>query len=227
MQSVKPSGKQEERDANLSHLHQNDVMDDAINAERVEFIASNSHNAPERSCSYEKENSYSLTNLTKSFFVQMACIFMVIENMVKSVISRNLLNLKRVVGLTTGVTRLLGVLRHRYLTLSAHISYAFGGKRSYAYSSLNLVVYASWLRQFGRYIYNLDFEYATRGYYKLVYYCIRVFRSAQLIWDQATLSSEFATLFCNKLYTLVYLVSEWSFSGIMNDDKYHRQFLLG
>ena len=52
MQSVKPSGKQEERDANLSHLHQNDVMDDAINAERVEFIASNSHNAPERSCSY-------------------------------------------------------------------------------------------------------------------------------------------------------------------------------
>ena len=226
MQSVKPSGKQEERDANLSHLHQNDVMDDAINAERVEFIASNSHNAPERSCSYEKENSYSLANVIKSFFVQMACIFMVIENMVKSVISRNLLNLKRVVGLTTGA-RVCWECCVIAISRPAHISYAFGGKRSYAYSSLNLVVYASWLCQFGRYIYNLDFEYATRGYYKLVYYCIRVFRSAQLIWDQATLSSEFATLFCNKLYTLVYLVSEWSFLGIINDDKYHRQFLFG
>ena len=226
MQSVKPAGKQEEQDANLSHLHQNDVMDDAINAERVGFIASNSHTAPERSCSYEKENSYSLANVTKSFFVQMACIFMVIENMIKSVISRNLLNLKRVVGLATGASVsweccVIAISR------PTNISYAFGGKRSYAYSSLNLVIYASWLRQFGRYIYNLDFEYATRGYYKLVYYCIRVFHSAQLIWNQATLSSEFATLFCNKLYTLVYLVSEWSFSGIINDDKYHGQFLFG
>ena len=60
MQSVKPSGKQEERDANLSHLHQNDVMDDAINAERVEFIASNSHNAPERSCSVRKKKTVTL-----------------------------------------------------------------------------------------------------------------------------------------------------------------------
>ena len=83
------------------------------------------------------------------------------------------------------------------------------------------------MRYFGRYIYNLDFEYATRGYCKLVYYYIRVFHSSQLIWNQATLSSEFATLYCNKLYTLVYLLSEWSFSGIINDDKYHRQFLFG
>ena len=58
-------------------------------------------------------------------------------------------------------------------------------------------------------------------------YPIRVFHSSQLIWNQATLSSEFATLYCNKLYTLVYLLSEWSFSGIINDDKYHRQFLFG
>ena len=48
-----------------------------------------------------------------------------------------------------------------------------------------------------------------------------------MIWNQATLSSEFATLYCNKLYTLVYLLSEWSFSGIINYDKYHRQFLFG
>ena len=55
----------------------------------------------------------------------------------------------------------------------------------------------------------------------------KVFNSSQLIWNQATLSSEFATLYCNKLHTLVYLLSEWSFSGIMIYDKYHRQFLFG
>ena len=48
-----------------------------------------------------------------------------------------------------------------------------------------------------------------------------------MIWNQATLSSEFATLYCNKLYTLVYLLSEWSFSGIIIYDKYYRQFLFG
>ena len=226
MHVVKPSGKQEERDANLSHLHQNDVMDDAINTERVELVTSNSHTAPKHSCSYIKEDNCSLTNMIKSFFVQMACIFMVIGNMIKSVISLNLLNLKRVVGLATR-TSVGWECCVIAISLPTNISYAFGGKRSYAYSSLNLVIYASWLRYFGRYIYNLDFEYATRGYCKLVYYYIRVFHSSQLIWNQATLSSEFATLFCNKLYTLVYLVSEWSFSGIINDDKYHRQFLFG
>ena len=104
MHLVKPSGKQEEQDAKLSHLHQNDVMDDAIKAERVELVASNSHTAPKHSCSSVKEDNYSLTNMIKSFFVQMACIFMVIENIIKSVISLNLLNLKRVIGLATGAS---------------------------------------------------------------------------------------------------------------------------
>ena len=84
-----------------------------------------------------------------------------------------------------------------------------------------------WIRYFGKWIYNLDFEYATRGPFKLVYSYIRVFDSSQMIWNQATLSSEFATLSCNKLYTLVYLLSECSFSGIIIYDKYHRQFLFG
>ena len=226
MQSVKPSGKQEEQDAKLSHLHQNDVMDDAIKVALGELVASNNHTAPKHSCSYVKEDNYSLVNMIKLFLVQLACMFMVIGNVIKSVTSLNLLNLKRVIGLATGAS--VGweccVIA---VSLPADVPYDFGGKRSYAYSSLNLVIYASWLRYFGRYIYNLDFEYATRGYCKLVYYYIRVFRSSQLIWKQATLSSEFATLFCNKLYTLVYLLSEWSFSGIINDDKYHRQFLFG
>ena len=226
MHLVKPSGKLEERDVNLSHLHQNDVMDDAIKAARGELVASNNHTAPKHSCSYVKEDNYSLINMIKSFFVQMACIFMVIENIIKSVTSLNLLNLKRVIGLATGES--VGweccVIA---ISLPTDLPYAFGGKRSYAYSSLNLVIYASWLRYFGRYIYNLDFEYAIRGYCKQVYYYIRVFHLSQLIWEQATLSSEFATLYCNEPYTLVYLLSEWSFSGIINDDKYHRQFLFG
>ena len=153
-------------------------------------------------------------------------MFMVIGNVIKSLTSLNLLNLKREIGLATGAC--VGweccVIA---VSLPTDIRYDFGGKRSYAYGSLNLVIYASWLRYFGRYIYNLDFEYATRGYCKLVYYYIRVFHSSQLIWNQATLSSKFATLYCNKPYTLVYLLSEWSFSGIINDDKYHRQFLFG
>ena len=226
MQLVKPSGKQEEQDAKQSHLHQNDVMDDAIKVELGGLVARNNHAAPKHSCSYVKEDNYSLVNMIKSFFVQLACMFMVIDNVIKSVTSRNLLNLKRVIGLATGasVSWECCVIA---VSLPTDGPYDFGGKRSYAYGSLNLVIYASWLRYFGRYIYNLDFEYATRGYCKLVYYCIRVFHSSQLIWNQATLSSEFATLYCNKLYTLVYLLSELSFSGIINDDKYHRQFLFG
>ena len=152
MQSVKPSGKQEEQDAKLSHLHQNDVMDDAIKVELGELVASNNHTAPKHSCSYVKEDNYSLVNMIKLFLVQLACMFMVIGNVIKSVTSLNLLNLKRVIGLATGAS--VGwkccVIA---VSLPADIPYDFGGKRSYAYSSLNLVIYASWLHYFGRYIY--------------------------------------------------------------------------
>ena len=77
------------------------------------------------------------------------------------------------------------------------------------------------------YIYNLDFEYETRGSFKLVYSYIQASDSSRMIWNQATLSSEFAALPCNKLYTLVYLLSEWNCSVIIIHDKYHRQFLFG
>ena len=84
----------------------------------------------------------------------------------------------------------------------------------------------SQLRYFEKYIYNLDFEYAIRGFFKLVYLYIPAFDSFRMIWNQTTLSSEFVTLPCNKLYTLVYLLSDWSFSVIIIYDKYHRQFLF-
>ena len=226
MHLVKPSGNQKEQDTKQSHVHQSDVMGDAIKVERGELVARKDHTAPKHSCSYVKEDDYSSVNMNKQFFVQLACMFMVIGNVIKSVTSLNLLNLKRVIGLAT-----LECVGWEYCVIAGSLStvlpYGFGGKRSYAYGSLNSIIYASWIRYFGRYIYNLDFEYATRGSFKLVYSYIRVFNSSRMIWNQATLSSEFATLYCNKLYTLVYLLSEWSFSGIMIYDKYHRQFLFG
>ena len=226
MHLVKPSGNQKEQDMKQSHVHQSDVMGDAIKVERGELIAGKDHTAPKHSCSNVKEDDYSSVNMNKQFFVQLACMFMVIGNVIKSVTNLNLLNLKRVIGLAT-----LECVGWEYCVIAGSLStvlpYGFGGKRSYAYGSLNSIIYASWIRYFGRYIYNLDFEYATRGSFKLVYSYIRAFDSYRMIWNQATLSSEFATLYCNKLYTLVYLLSEWSFLGIIIYDKYHRQFLFG
>ena len=226
MHLVKPSGNQKEQEMKQSHVHQSDVMGDAIKVERGELIARKDHTAPKHSCSYVKEDDYSSVNMNKQFFVQLACMFMVIGNVIKSVTSLNVLNLKRIKGLAT-----LECVGWEYCVIAGSLStvlpYGFGGKRSYAYGSLNSIIYASWIRYFGRYIYNLDFEYATRGFFKLVYSYIRAFDSSRMIWNQATLSSEFATLYCNKLYTLVYLLSEWSFSGIIIYDKYHRQFLFG
>ena len=226
MHLVKPSGNQKEQETKQSHFHQSDVMDDAIKVERGELIARKDHTAPKHSCSYVKEDDYSSVNMSKQFFVQLACMLMVIGNVIKSVTSLNSLKLKRVIGLATLVC--VGweccVIA---VSLPTVLPYGFGGKRSYAYSSLNAIIYASWIRYFGKYIYNLDFEYETRGSFKLVYSYIQTFDSSRMIWNQATLSSEFATLPCNKLYTLVYLLSEWNCSVIIIHDKYHRPFLFG
>ena len=101
MHLVKPSGNQKEQDMKQSHVHQSDVMGDAIKVERGELIARKDHTAPKHSCSYVKEDDYSSVNMNKQFFVQLACMFMVIGNVIKSVTSLNLLNLKRVIGLAT------------------------------------------------------------------------------------------------------------------------------
>ena len=229
MHLVKPSGNQKEQETKQSHFHQSDLMDDAVKVERGELnelIARKDHTAPKHSCSYVKEDDYSSVNMSKQFFVQLACMLMVIGNVIKSVTSLNSLNLKRVIGLATlaCVSWECCVIA---VSLPTVLPYGFGRKRSYAYSSLNSIIYASWIRYFGKYIYNLDFEYETRGSFKLVYSYIQAFDSSRMIWNQATLSSEFATLPCNKLYTLVYLLSEWNCSVIIIHDKYHRQFLFG
>ena len=229
MHLVKPSGNQKGHEAKQSHFHQSDVMDDAIKVDRGEEnkrIARKDHTAPKHSCSHVKEDDNSSVNISKQFFVQLAFMLMMIGNVIKSVISLNPLNLKRVIGLAT-----LACVGWEYcviaISLPTVLPYVFGGKCLCAYSSLYTNIYASWIRYFGKYIYNLDFEYETRGFFKLVYSYIQAFDSSWMTWNRATLSSEFATLPCNKLYTLVYLLSEWSFSVIIIHDKYHRQFLFG
>ena len=167
MHLVNPSGNQKEQEIKQSHAHQSDVMGDAIKVEQGELIARKDHTAPKHSCSYVKDD-YSSVNMNKQFFVQLACMFMVIGNVIKSVTSLNVLNLKRVIGLAT-----LECVGWECCVIAGSLStvlpYGFGGKRSYAYGSLNSIIYASWIRYFGRYRYNLDFEYATRGSFKLVY----------------------------------------------------------
>ena len=95
MHLVKPSGNQKEQETKQSHFHQSDVMDDAVKVERGELIARKDHTAPKHSCSYVKEDDYSSVNMSKQFFVQLACMLMVISNVIKSVTSLNSLNLKK------------------------------------------------------------------------------------------------------------------------------------
>ena len=78
MHLVKPSGNQKEQETKQSHFHQSDVMDDAVKVERGELIARKDHTTPKHSCSYVKEDNYSSVNMNKQFFVQLACMFMVI-----------------------------------------------------------------------------------------------------------------------------------------------------
>ena len=229
MHLVKPSENQKEQKENESHLQQSDVMDDAIKVGWGEInkrIARKHHIAPKHSCSHVKEDDNSSVNISKQFFVQLAFILMMIGNVIKSVISLNPLNLKRVIVLTT-----LACVSWEYcvtaISLPTILPYVFGGKCSCTHILAHTNVYASWIHYFGKCIHNLDFEYETRGFFKLVYSYIQAFDFSWMTWNRATLSSEFATLACNKLYTLVYSLSEWSFSVIIIHDKYHRQFLFG
>ena len=65
------------------------------------------------------------------------------------------------------------------------------------------------------------------NFYKLVYLYICAFSLSWVSWEPATLSSKIATLACNILYTLVYLLLKWINSVIRIHDKYQRCFLVG
>ena len=141
-----------------------------------------------------------------------------------------LLKLSWVVGLAVVVCQECGGARCAAATADppkTFSSYSFGGKRFDAYILPSTNVYASWMGYFDRYIKNLESEYRTMKFYKLAYLYICAFDSSWVSWEHATLSSKIATLACNILYTLVYLLSEWSNSVIRIHDKYQRCFLVG
>ena len=236
MHSVKPSEDRKERKesqfkwAARSSPHQNhDVTDDGIKVEvgsQNRPVARKHHTAPKHSCSHVKEDDNSSVKISGQFFVQLAFILMMIGNVIKSVLSLNSLKLKWVIGLATLACDSREDFDPADSLLTAPPD-VFGGKSLCAYILSHTNVYASWMHYFDRYIKNLDFEYETRSFFKLVYLYMCAFDSSWMTWERATLSSKIATLACNILYTLVYLLSEWSFSVIIIHDKYHRQFLVG
>ena len=79
-------------------------MDDAIKVGAGTVnrrIARKHHTAPKHSCSHVKEDDNLSINISKQFFIKLAFILMMIGNVIKSVLSLNSLNLKRVIGLAT------------------------------------------------------------------------------------------------------------------------------
>ena len=165
MHSVKPSEdrkEQKERQfkrAARSHLHQSDVMDDAIKVEAGNInrlVARKHHTASKHSCSHVKDDNSSVT-VSKQFFVQLAFIFIMVGNIIKSGLSLNSLKLKWVIGLAT----LACESREDFEPAGSPPtlpSESFGGKCFEACILPHTNVYASWMHYFDRYIKNLDFE---------------------------------------------------------------------
>ena len=172
MHLIKPSDNQKEQKEQQSHFHQSDVMDDAIKVGEGTVnrrIARKRHTAPKRSCSLVKEDDNLSINISKQFFIKLAFILTIVGNAIKSVISLNSLILKRVIGLATLACVSREPRRSADFLLTAPPD-VFGGKCSCAYISLHTNIYALWMHYFDKYINNLDFEYETRGFFKLVYY---------------------------------------------------------
>ena len=140
-----------------------------------------------------------------------------------------LLKLAWVVGLAVVVCQECGGARCATATADPPqtlSSYSFGGKRFNTYILPSTNVYASWIRYFDRYIRNLESEYRIMKFYKLAYLYICACSLSWVSWEPARLSSKIATLACNILYTLVYLLLKWINSVIGIHDKYQRCFLV-
>ena len=239
MYSVKPSESRKEQKESqfkfpgVSLLRQTrDVMDDGIthvwrrqkNVNRL--VARKRYAASEHSSSHLKEDHNSSLTISKQFLVQLAFIFIMVINVIRSGLNMNLLKQLWVIGLAAVVCGRAGSVESAVAPPTVPRD-SFGGKRFNAYILPSKNVYASWMNCFDRYIKNLESEYRTMKFYKLAYLYICVFDSLWVSWERATLSSKIATLACNILYTLVYLLSEWSNSVIRIHDKYQRCFLVG
>ena len=241
--SLKPSESRKEQKESqfklpgVSHLHQTrDVMDDGINRGRRRgkvvnrLVARKRYAASEHSSLHLREDHNSSLTISKQFLVQLAIIFIMVINVIRSGLNMKLLKLAWVVGLAVVVCQ--ECVDARCATTTADppqtfSGYSFGGKRFNAYILPSTNVYASWIDYFDRYIRNLESEYRTMKFYKLAYLYICAFDPSWVSWEPATLSSKIATLACNILYTLVYLLLKWSNSVIRIHDKYQSCFLVG
>ena len=207
-------------------------MDDGIDHDRRRrkivnrLVARKRYAAPEHSSSHLKEDHNSSLAISKQFLVQLAFIFIMVINIIRSGLNMNLLKLVWVVGLAAVVCGSARCVESAVEPPTVPRD-SFGGKRFNAYILPSTNVYASWMNCFDRYIKNLESEYRTMKFYKLAYLYICAFDSSWVSWERATLLSKIATLACNILYTLVYLLSEWSNSVIRIHDKYQICFLVG
>ena len=213
MYSVKPSesGKEQKESQfkvpGVSHLHQTrDVMDDGINHDwrRRKFVnrlvARKRYAASEHSSSHLKEDQNSSLTISKQFLVQLAFIFIMVINVIRSGLNMNLLKLVWVVGLAAVAC---GSARCVESAVEPHTvpRDIFGGKHFNAYIFPSTNVYALWTDYFDRYIRNLESEYRIMKFYKLAYLYICAFSLSWVSWEPATLSSKVATLACNIPYT--------------------------
>ena len=117
-------------------------------------------------CSHVKEDDNLSINISKQFFVKLAFILMLIGNVIKSALSLNSRNLKRVIELAALACVSRETRRSADLLLPTPPC-SFGGKCSCAYILSHTNVYASGMHYFDKYINNLDSEYGTMSSYKL------------------------------------------------------------
>ena len=243
MYSLKPSesGKEQKESqfklpGSSHHHYAHDVMDDGINRDgRRETVvnrpvARKRYAASKHLSSHVKEGLNSSLTISKQFLVQLAIIFIMVINIIRSGLNMNLLKLVWVVGLAVVVCQECVGTRCATTTADQPQTfprYSFGGKRFNAYILPSTNVYASWMDYFDRYIRNLESEYRIMRFYKLIYLYICAFDLSWVSWEPATLSSKIATLACDILYTLVYLLLKWINSVIRIHDKYQSCFLVG
>ena len=224
MYSLKPSesGKEQKESqfklpGSSHHHYAHDVMDDGKNRDgRRETVvnrpfARKCYAASKHSSSHVKEGLNSSLSISKQFLVQLAIIFIMVINVIRSGLNMNLRKLIWIVGLAVLVCQECGRTGCAGTALESRTFAAivFGGKSFDAYILPSTNVYASWMDYFDRYIRNLESEYRIMKFYKLAYLYICAFDLSWVSWEPATLSSKIATLACNILYTLVYLLLKW------------------
>ena len=178
MYSLKPSesGKEQKESqfklpGSSHHHYAHDVTDDGINRDgRRETVvnrpvARQRYTASKHSSSHVKEDLNSSLTISKQFLVQLAIIFIMVINLIRSGLNMNLLKLVWVVGPAVMVCQECVGTRCATMTADQPQTfprYSFGRKRF-------TNVYASWMDYFDRYIGNLESEYRIMRFYKLIY----------------------------------------------------------